>query len=141
MTGASAVDTAAAAPPPAPGSPPAGGDTGKGTLTIAPRVVEKIAATAVGEVDQAGGTSRRVLGVSVGGDDQARVSADVDGDVASVVVTMAVQWPSPVLEVSRQVRALVRERLTTFVGLRTVDVDIEITALTGRAPREERRVQ
>jgi uncharacterized alkaline shock family protein YloU len=104
---------------------------GRGRTRIADRVVEKIAARAVAEVDDAGGAARRVLGVRVGadGDGRARVTAAVDGGVVLVQAAMAVRWPAPVRAVTRQVRAHVTERVHELTGLRVAEVDIEVTAL------------
>ena len=60
-------------------------------LQIADRVVEKIAARAVAEVEYATGVTRQVLGLGRGrSPTTARVSASVDGDTATLRVTMMV---------------------------------------------------
>jgi len=123
----------------APASPKHAAD-GRGELTIADRVIEKIAAHAVAEVDRATGIPRRVLGMAVGGSDQAKVRARVYGDVATVEVSMAVDWPAPVLEVAKQVRSHLRERFMTLAGLATAEIDIEITALNRPETRMKGRV-
>ena len=104
----------------------------RGRTRIADRVVEKVAARAVAEVDNATGVARQVLGVRLGaaGDDApARVNADVDGGVVLVRVTMAVQWPAPVREVTRQVRAHVTDRVAELTGLQVAGVDIDVSTL------------
>lgn len=116
----------------------------RGRTRIADRVVEKIAARAVAEVDQATGVPRQVLGVrlgTTGPDTRARVDADIDGGVVTVRVSMAVRWPAPVRAVTRQVRGHVTERLQTLTGLRVEQVDIDVpTLLTATADDEDRRV-
>ncbi len=115
----------------------------RGRTRIADRVVEKIAARAVAEVDRATGTPRQVLGVrlgSTGSDTPARVDADVDGGVVTVAVSMAVRWPAPIREVARQVRGHVTERLEALTGLEVAHVDIEVPTLQTRAQDEDRRV-
>lgn len=108
------------------------GTAERGTTTIADRVVERIAAQAVAEVDRAAGATRQVLGVSLGSTDEttkARVSATVDGGIVSVHVVLAVRWPHPVREVTREVRDHVSEQVAQLTGLRVADVDIEVAEL------------
>lgn len=124
-----------------PADPAAGDAATRGRLEIADRVIERIAAQAAAEVDQATGTSRRVLGVAFGEEDQRpRVTARVDGDVATVAVVMSVAWPAPVPEVTEQVRARITQRLTELADMRTAQVDIRVTALAAER-RQERRVR
>jgi uncharacterized alkaline shock family protein YloU len=136
--------------------PDAGSDTGesvpgsdlaspaeRGRTRIADRVVEKIAARAVAEVDNATGVARTVLGVrlgSAGPDSTADVSATVDGGVVEVKAVMSVQWPAPVRTVTRQVRANVTERVQNLTGLRVQYVDIEVTTLLTSDRDDDRRV-
>ncbi len=111
----------------------AGADAGgPGRTTIADRVVERIAARAVAEVDRATGVPRQLLGVALGSTDEntpARVSADVDGGIVSVHVMLAVIWPNPVRAVTRQVREHVITRVEHLTGLRVADVDVEVSQL------------
>lgn len=112
---------------------------GPGRLTIADRVVEKIASQAANEVDRATGAPRRVLGVHVGGDDRApQVDAHVDGGIATVSIVMSVAWPSPVREVTRRVRAQVTERLADLAGITRAQVDIRVSALSAETTTERR---
>ncbi len=103
----------------------------RGRLTLADRVVEKVAAQAVGEVGRAGGTPRRVLGqtvrrASATGPVSAR--ARVDGPTVSLTVSMSVVWPAPVPEVAAEVRRIVRERVAQICGMRVTDVDVVVPA-------------
>jgi uncharacterized alkaline shock family protein YloU len=112
---------------------------GRGRTRIAGRVVERIAARAVAEVDRATGVPPKVLGVrlgSAGPDSLARVEADVDGGVVTVRVSMAVQWPAPVPAVTRQVRSHVAERLQRLTGLRVEQVDIDVPVLLAAADED-----
>lgn len=146
-----------AAPPrpsdvdPVGGSNPADGGPGadlaepaeRGRTRIADRVVEKIAARAVAEVDNATGVARSVLGVRLGSanaDSTAKVTADVDGGVVAVTAVMSVQWPAPVRAVTRQVRANVTDRIQTLTGLQVQYVDIEVTTLLTGSSDDDRRV-
>jgi uncharacterized alkaline shock family protein YloU len=114
-------------------------DGGPGRLTIADRVVEKIASQAANEVDRATGAPRRVLGVHVGGDDRApQVDAHVDGGVATVSIVMSVAWPAPVRDVTRRVRDRVTERLAELAGITRAQVDIRVSALSAETTTERR---
>ncbi|MCW2739715.1 MAG: Asp23/Gls24 family envelope stress response protein [Blastococcus sp.] len=124
-----------------PADPTAGGDAaGQGRLEIADRVIERIAAQAAAEVARATGASRRVLGVSLGTqDERPDVTAHVDGDIATVDVVMSVAWPAPVAEVTEQVRARIVQQLADLADVRTAQVDIRVTALVAER-RDDRRV-
>ena len=138
------VDTAGG-PDPADGGPGAdlAAPAERGRTRIADRVVEKIAARAVAEVDNATGVARSVLGVRLGSanaDSTANVTAEVDGGVVAVTAVMSVQWPAPVRAVTRQVRANVTERIQTLTGLQVQYVDIEVTTLLTGSRDDDRRV-
>ncbi len=114
----------------------------RGSLTIADRVVEKVASQAVTEVDLATGTPRTVLGRTLLGrtpepdpDRPARADAHVDGHLVTVTVTLAVQWPAPVRQVADEVRRHLSTRIEQLTGLQVAQVDVDVTALvTGRRP-------
>lgn len=115
----------------------------RGRTRIADRVVEKIAARAVAEVDNATGVARSVLGVrlgSAGPDSTANVSADVDGGVVAVKAVMSVRWPAPVRTVTRQVRTNVTDRVQNLTGLHVQYVDIEVAILLTTDQDDDRRV-
>ncbi|MDQ3053252.1 MAG: alkaline shock response membrane anchor protein AmaP [Actinomycetota bacterium] len=118
-----------------------GDDPGaRGRLTIAPRVVERVAQRAVSEVDSATGSATRVLGIALGsGGDRARVSATVHADAADVTVEMSVTWPASVRGVTEQVRSRVVSQLRDLVGIQHAHVAIRVTALVTDEP-EQRRV-
>ena len=116
------------------------GDPGdRGELTIADRVVERVAGYAATQVPGASAAPRRVLGIDLGDarpDSEAVVQARVDGRTATVAATLAVEWPRPVREVARQfrehVRADERDGLTVVhAGAPTDAVEDEATALRG----------
>lgn len=111
----------------------------RGSLVLADRVVERIAAQAATEVDLATGARHRRLGVALGDSERPDVSARVDGDLAVVAVVMSVAWPAPVAEVTGQVRERIRAQLAELAGVRAAQVDVRVTALTG-ARTGERRV-
>jgi len=115
----------------------------RGRTEIADRVLERIAARAVSEVDQAGGAARRLLGVPLGRDTMRaapRATAHVDGQIATVQLRMSVTYPAPIREVTRRVRDQIITRVGELTGLDVRQVDIEIARLI-RPGTEPRRVQ
>ena len=110
----------------------------RGSTDIADRVVEKIAAGAVAEVDDAYGSARRLLGLRIPGTAAPRVTVQIDGHLATVRVAMSVRYPAPIRQVTREVRAHVMERVGELTGLDVRHVDIEIPALI--TPDRGRRV-
>lgn len=110
----------------------------RGRLTIADRVVERVAGYAATQVDGAAAAPRRLLGISVGEarpDSEAAVRATVDGHVATVEATIAVAWPQSVRRVTEALRAHIREdvRRVTDVEVAHVDVDV-VDFVTDTAP-------
>ncbi len=130
LAAATASDGEFALPPP----------EARGGLQIDDRVVEKIAARAVSEVEYATGVSRQLLGLGRGRSrTTARVSASVDGDIATLRVTMMVLWPASVPEVTQRVREHVASRLAELASLRTAEVNVEVVELpTSYGPRPRR---
>ena len=123
--------------------PELGDPAERGSLTVADRVVERVAGHAVTLVDGASAAPRRVLGVSVGGprpDQEASVDARVDGSTATVDASVAIGWPASVVAVSDQLRRRVREDVERITGVRVAHVDIDVVSLVAPAARP-RRVQ
>ena len=113
-----------AAPLPAPGE--------RGRTTIADRVVARLAARAVAEVEQTGGAARQMVGITIGrqtGEGTARVSARTDGHLAMIQLRLSVAYPAPVRTVTREVRRHVIERVTGLTGVEVRHVDIEVARL------------
>lgn len=105
----------------------------RGELTIAELVVEKIAATALSEVEHVAGAARRVLGVALGSeapDRLAQARAQVDGSLATLQVSCAVAYPAPVGTVTEQARARIIARVEELTGLAARQVDITVATLT-----------
>jgi len=116
----------------------------RGTTHYTDRVVEKIAAQAVQEIAATRGAARRLLGVPVGhdaGGQPARVTAEVDGDIVTVAVRMALTYPTPIRATTRQVRHHVITRISDLTGLTVKEVDIDVVALTAENATQGRRVQ
>ena len=111
----------------------------RGSTEIADRVVERIAAMAVAEVDDAHGPARRLLGLRVPGVDGPRVTVQIDGHLVTVRLGMSVRYPAPIRQVTRRVREHVTVRVGELTGLDVRHVDIDIPTLI--TPDRGRRVQ
>ena len=133
--------------PGTPGSP--AGRTELGMISIDDRVVEKMAARAAVEIPDAGAAAPRVLGRSLPGAGAfgtrqtsltalPRVSADVDGSIVILDMSISVRWPASVPEVSSAVREHVRSRVSELTGLTVTEVVISVTDLVTRLPAPPR---
>lgn len=115
----------------------------RGRLTIADRVVEKVAAHAISQVDHAAGAARRVLGLNVGEareDSDARVRARVDGSLATIAVALTVRWPASVPEVTADARRRIRDDVQRITAVQVRQVDIDVVGMT-TAGRNRPRVR
>jgi uncharacterized alkaline shock family protein YloU len=121
------------------------GRTDLGMISINDRVVEKMAAFAAIEIPDAGGAAPRVLGRSVSGaaafgarqtslTTLPKVSADIDGSITVLDLSISVRWPASVPEVSSAVREHVRTRVHELTGLTVAEVAISVTDLVTRLP-------
>lgn len=140
MSTAVSVGSPEVADPPADG-PDEPGE--RGSLTIADRVVERVAGYAVTQVEGASAAPRRVLGVNVGEarpGSEASVQARVDGRTATVEATIAVEWPRPVTAVAQQLRTQVRAEVLRLTEVQVAHVDIDVVSFAS-APSRSRRVQ
>lgn len=115
----------------------------RGSLTVADRVVERVAGYAVTLVDGASAAPRRVLGVAVGGareDHEASVDARVDGHIATVEASVAIGWPASVRTVAARLRQQVREDVERITGMQVAHIDVDVVSLSAPASTR-RRVQ
>jgi uncharacterized alkaline shock family protein YloU len=130
-----------------PGAPV--GHTELGMISVDDRVVEKLASRAAVEIPDAGGAAPRVLGHSVTGAGAfggrrtsltalPKVSADVDGSIVVLDMSISVRWPVSVPEVSSAVREHVRSRVSELTGLTVTEVAISVTDLVTRLARPPR---
>lgn len=104
----------------------------RGSLTIADRVVARVAGYAVTQVEHATAAPRRVLGLNIGDprpEDGAHVDATVSGETATVTATIAVAWPSSVHEVAAETRRRVREEVTRITEVTVDYVDIDVVSM------------
>jgi uncharacterized alkaline shock family protein YloU len=116
------------------------GQTDLGTITIADRVVTKIAACAAAEHPDAGAAATRMLGRAVPGagylgvrgtdlDRLPSTSVEIDGSKAFVNLEISVRWPASVLEVTEQVRHRIQHRVSELAGLQVDEVHIVVSDL------------
>ena len=103
-------------------------DTGqRGRTTVDDRVVARLAAKAVTEVD----------GVV---DDGTSATADVRGDSVALDVRLSIAYPASVGQTTRQAREHLIGRVGEFTGLPVSRVDITVTAMQPR-PAVTRRLR
>ncbi|TFV64138.1 Asp23/Gls24 family envelope stress response protein [Geodermatophilus sp. DF01-2] len=123
--------------------PELGDPADRGSLTVADRVVERVAGYAVTQVEGASAAPRRLLGVSVGDvreDKEASVDARVDGHIATVDATVAIGWPASIRTVAARIRQRIREDVELMTGVRVAQVDIDVVSLSAPSTHP-RRVQ
>jgi uncharacterized alkaline shock family protein YloU len=125
------------------------GRTELGMISINDRVVEKMAARAAAEIPDAGAAAPRVLGHSVTGAAAVgaratsltglpKASADVDGSIVILDLSISVRWPASVPKVTSAVREHVRSRVSELTGLTVTEVSIAVTDLVTRLPAPPR---
>jgi uncharacterized alkaline shock family protein YloU len=120
--------------------PELGDPADRGSVSIADRVVERIAGHAVTQVDAASAAPRRLLGVALRGnppDKEASVSARVDGSIVTVDATVAVGYPHSVRAVTARLRAHVRAEVERLTGMRVAHIDVDVVSM--RAPAAQPR--
>lgn len=113
----------------------------RGRMTIADRVVEKIAAVAAGEVERASGIPRGLLGTTFGrptATTRPRASAKVDVTTVSLKVSVSVEYPAPVRDVAAEVRERVARRVYELTGLKVTEIDITVPLFLTERPRPPR---
>lgn len=111
----------------------------RGHLTIADRVVQRVAVTAASEVDgvvSIGSGLDQVLGHRY-----PKADATVAGNRARITVEVAVRWPHPLAEVSADVRQRVRQRVSELVGLQVDAVDVTAAKIVHAPESNVRQVQ
>ena len=127
------------------------GPTDLGVIRVADAVVAKLSSRAALEVGDVGSAATRVLGKEVAGGGLGRLglkqselgalpscSAQVDGHLAFVQLTISVRYPVPVRQVAAAVREHVSDRVGSMTGLEVAEVDITVPALVRDAPLSPR---
>ena len=121
-------------------APAAAGRNELGAITIDDSVVTKIASRAAAEEPDAGAAAPRLLRTSLAGagrlglrdtslTERPKASAEVDGSVVVVELTLSVRWPCSVPAVTQAVRHRVRVRVAELTGLHVAEVNIAVTDL------------
>lgn len=105
----------------------------RGRTRIDDRVVRRIAAAAVNEIDAVGRSRRRVLGVPLGGRTSAQVEATVQGSRALLDVSVALAYPTSVRDVAQDIRAHTIERVQTLTGMQVAALNITVTGFVADA--------
>jgi uncharacterized alkaline shock family protein YloU len=95
-----------------------------GRTTMDDRVVKKIVARAATEVDGIG--------------DGPKVTANIDGDSATVDIRLSVPYPASVARTTEMVRAHLIRRTGELTGLTVPRVDIVVDALRGNETQVRR---
>jgi hypothetical protein len=67
-----------------------------------------------------------------------KASADVDGSLVNLDLSISVRWPASVPEVSSAVRENVQRRVRELTGLTVSEVSISVTALVTQLPAPPR---
>ena len=113
----------------------------RGAVRVADRVVERIARTAVLQVDGVApeGTTTGAIGTALGRT-YPRVDCTVAGDHVRVSVEIETLWPASAAQVARDVQAAVADQLERFAGLHADTVNV-LVARVAHATQEPRRVQ
>ena len=127
------------------------GPTALGQITVADGVVAKLAARAAIEVDGVGAAATRVLGKELSGGPMDKLgmrsselgalpacSAQVDGHLAFVDITISVRYPASVRQTAAAVREQITRKVGQLTGVEIVDVDITVPALVRDLPSRTR---
>lgn len=112
---------------------------GRGTLQIADKVVERIAAHTAALVDgvvEIGSGLDKLVGRRL-----PKASGDVHGDRVRVSVDIAVQWPFDVADVAREVRREVAAAIAGLAGMRVLGVDVSVSRIERQVVARQGRVQ
>src|ERR1700691_232082 len=120
-----------------------------GLISINDKVVEKVSAGAAIEIPDAGAAASRFLGRSMAGASALgarqtsltalpKASADVDGSLVNLDLSISVRWPASVPEVTSAVRENVRRRVSELTALTVSEVSISVTALVTQLPAPPR---
>jgi uncharacterized alkaline shock family protein YloU len=106
----------------------------RGITTVSGDVVSKLAGMAAGEVEgvRTGGSASRTAGslleTITGSDSQKRgISVHVGRVEAAVDVTVGIQYGSNILDLVRQVRDRITERVESLTGLRVTELNVTVS--------------
>lgn len=111
----------------------------RGRTTVADRVVEKIAARAALEVPHCVRPERRIAD-RVPGHSPLGATAQTDGAITGLSLSVAIAYPAPIVTTTRAIRVHVEQAVRTLCGMTVDHVDITVVGMSRRSP-ERRRVQ
>ncbi|MGY6654279.1 Asp23/Gls24 family envelope stress response protein [Amycolatopsis sp. TRM77291] len=100
----------------------------RGTLTISPSVVRKIAQHAADQVDGTTRAERRIAGLGLG---THGTSAKVggEGNDVDLVLDVALHYPAPVRRIVGDLRARVTEEVERITSYQVRDISVKVSAL------------
>jgi uncharacterized alkaline shock family protein YloU len=102
----------------------------RGTTTITDRTVARIAGRLVTDMEGVGGSSRRLLGLTVG-NEEPNIDARVTGDHVTLDVELSVAYPASVAKTTEAAREELTRDVGELTGLTVDRIDITVTALRG----------
>ncbi|WP_037303783.1 Asp23/Gls24 family envelope stress response protein [Amycolatopsis orientalis] len=108
--------------------PEPGGPENRGTLTIAPAVVRKIAQHAADQVDGTTRAERRIAGLGLG-THGASAKVGGEGNDVDLVLDVALNYPAPVRRIVGDLRARVTEEVERITSYRVRDISVTVSAL------------
>jgi uncharacterized alkaline shock family protein YloU len=115
----------------------------RGTLVVAERVLEKVAAQAATEVSAVSGRSGGFLGIGSDSDPAARpkVDATLSADSVDLAVSVGIAYPGSIRRAAAELRDHVTRRVETLTGVdvRRVDIDVTFLPVQEGTPRKALR--
>ncbi|WP_166974576.1 Asp23/Gls24 family envelope stress response protein [Brevibacterium atlanticum] len=107
----------------------------RGGLTIADKVVERTAGQILKDLPGVGGTSSGLFGIGANSSLDTRPSVDVtlSGRSCTLAVSLGLSYPSPIAEVTEQVRTQLSSEVERLTGVVVRQVDIAVRWLKPRS--------
>lgn len=121
-------------------APPVRGIAERGTTSIAPSVIEKIAGRAASEVRGVEAAEPSALRRFMPFVDCGAADAEVGHERAAVDLAISVRYPSPVWAKAAAVRERVIERVQELTGLRAIRVNVAVTQIAPARSGASKRV-
>lgn len=112
----------------------------RGSLTIAPGAVEKVAEYAALHVSGVASANGSALSRSFGRS-YPRVEAEVAGDRAVLDIEIAAVWPTPIPALANEVVRSVREQVQRCAGVRADRINVKISHVAREVTKAQRRVE
>jgi uncharacterized alkaline shock family protein YloU len=100
----------------------------RGGLTIADKVVERTAGQILKDLPGVGGTSAGLFGIGANSSMDTRPSVDVtlSGRSCTLAVSLGLSYPTPIAEVTEQVRTQLSSEVERLTGVNVRQVDIAV---------------